>query len=128
MDFFDAKNPLYDTKMLLKVVFDKTVFLKFKISNNFKVPSGQIRSASEWYHWKGLEEDINCYRFLIFDFEYLKRLQSSAASNPPTCWDHGLYGNVPQYFPPNCAPKMREIQQLFLGLWLVCKEFHRSAI
>ncbi len=26
--------PSYDTKMLLKVVFDKTVFVKFKISNN----------------------------------------------------------------------------------------------
>ncbi len=25
-----------DTKMLLKVVFDKTVFIKFKISKNFK--------------------------------------------------------------------------------------------
>jgi hypothetical protein len=29
------------------------------------VPSGQIGSASEWYHWKGLEKDINRYRFLI---------------------------------------------------------------
>ncbi len=25
----------YDTKMLLKVIFDKTAFVKFKISNNF---------------------------------------------------------------------------------------------
>jgi hypothetical protein len=30
------KTPSYDTKMLLKVVFDKTAFAKFKISNNFK--------------------------------------------------------------------------------------------
>jgi hypothetical protein len=30
------KAPSYDTKMLLKVVFDKTVFVKFKISNNNK--------------------------------------------------------------------------------------------
>jgi hypothetical protein len=30
------KTPSYDTKMLLKVVFDKTLFVKFKISNNFK--------------------------------------------------------------------------------------------
>jgi hypothetical protein len=35
-----------------------------------KVPSGQIGSASEWYHWKGLEEDISRYRFLIFDFGF----------------------------------------------------------
>jgi hypothetical protein len=31
-------------------------------------------------------------------------------------------------FLPNRAPKKREIQQLFLGLQLVCKEFHHSAI
>jgi hypothetical protein len=24
---------------------------------NLKVPYGQIGSASEWYHWKGLEKD-----------------------------------------------------------------------
>jgi hypothetical protein len=30
------KTPSYDTKMLLKVVFDKTVFVKFKTSNNVK--------------------------------------------------------------------------------------------
>ncbi len=29
-------TPSYDTKMLLKVVFDKTAFVKFLISNNFK--------------------------------------------------------------------------------------------
>ncbi len=101
-----------------------------------KVPSGQIGSASEWYHWKGLEEDINRYRFLIFDFWFWIFGKTSKfwaasyknASNPPTCWDHGLYGHIPQSFPPNRATKMREIQQLFLGLRLVCKEFHHSAI
>jgi hypothetical protein len=30
------KTPSYDTKMLLKVVFDKTVLVKFKSSNSFK--------------------------------------------------------------------------------------------
>jgi hypothetical protein len=30
------RTPSYDTKMLLKVVFDKTPFVKFRISNNFK--------------------------------------------------------------------------------------------
>jgi hypothetical protein len=30
------KTPFYDTKMLPKVVFDKTAFVKFKISNTFK--------------------------------------------------------------------------------------------
>jgi hypothetical protein len=31
-----------------------------------KVPSCQIGSAREWYHWKGLKKDINLYMFLIF--------------------------------------------------------------
>jgi hypothetical protein len=30
------KTPSNDTKMLLKVVFDETAFVKFKISNNIK--------------------------------------------------------------------------------------------
>jgi hypothetical protein len=36
MDFFGALEPSYDTKILLKVVFDKTAFAKFKISIKFK--------------------------------------------------------------------------------------------
>jgi hypothetical protein len=32
----------------------------------FKGTDGQIGSAWEWYHWIGLEKDINRYRFLIF--------------------------------------------------------------
>jgi hypothetical protein len=43
MDFFGEgghggyahKTPSYDTKMPLKVVFDKKAFVKFKVSNNF---------------------------------------------------------------------------------------------
>jgi hypothetical protein len=30
-----------------------------------KVPSGQIGSALEYYHWIGLEKDINRYMLLI---------------------------------------------------------------
>jgi hypothetical protein len=33
-----------------------------------KVPSGQIGSKWEWYHWKVFEKDINRYKFLIFYF------------------------------------------------------------
>ena len=50
----------------------------FCLSRTFKllkVPSGQIGSTWEWYHWISLEKDINRYRFLIFNFtlEYLKK-------------------------------------------------------
>ncbi len=41
-------------------------FLTF-VHFSLKVPSGQIGSAWEWYHWIGFEEkDINRYGFLIF--------------------------------------------------------------
>ncbi len=39
-----------------------------------------------------------------------------------------MYGHKPRSFLPNRAPKMQESQQLFLGLRLVSKEFHHSAI
>ena len=35
---------------------------------SLKVPSGQIGSAWEWYHWKALLKDINRFMFLIFYF------------------------------------------------------------
>jgi hypothetical protein len=39
---------------------------KRKIIKYLKVPSGQIGSTWEWYHWIGLEKDIN--RFWFFNF------------------------------------------------------------
>jgi len=45
-------------------------FLRYKQKQEFlKVPSVQIGSAWEWYHWIGPEKDINRYKFLIFDFD-----------------------------------------------------------
>ncbi len=80
--------------------------------------------------------DINRYRFFIFYFwfwifEKTSKFWATSyknASNPPTYWNHGLYGHIPQSFPLNRAPKIWEIQQLFFGLRLVCREFHHSAI
>ncbi len=37
-------------------------------SLDLKVPSGQIGSKWEWYHWIALEKDINRYKFWIFYF------------------------------------------------------------
>ena len=58
---------------------NKTFLYRETGSFTLKVPSGQIGSAWEWYHWKALLKDINRYMFLIliFDLEYLKQLQSS---------------------------------------------------
>ncbi len=45
------------------------ILLSFNFAVAFlKVPSGQIGSAWEWYHWKALLNDINRYLFLIFNF------------------------------------------------------------
>jgi hypothetical protein len=38
--------------MLLKVVFNKTAFVKFKISNNFKQNIDEIHSELTKTHWK----------------------------------------------------------------------------
>ncbi len=59
-------------------VYKIALIFKFFLSSSpltlrnmfLKVPSGQIGSAWEWYHWIGLEKDINCYRFLIFKFQF----------------------------------------------------------
>ncbi len=52
MDFFGAQDTTHDTKMLLKVVFDKTAFVKFKISNNFKQNIDETRSKQPKIHRK----------------------------------------------------------------------------
>ena len=103
-----------------------------------KVPSGQIGSAWEWYHWIGLKKDINRFRFFIFYFwSWIFKTTSKfwaapckKASNPPACSLHGLTLHVlkPRSFSPNRAPKMRERHQLVFGLRLVSKEFYHSAI
>ncbi len=90
----------------------------------WKVPSGQIVSTWEWYHWIGLKKVINHYRFLIFLFLFLnfwkhfKGLSRFVEKwiQPPACSDQGLYGRKPRSCRPNSAPKMRESQQLFFGL------------
>ncbi len=65
-----------------------------------QVPSGQIGYAWEWYHWIGLEKDINSYKFFnffIFDLEYLIRVQKVLSHfmqkwiQSPACLDHGLH-------------------------------------
>ncbi len=58
------KTPSYDTKMLLKVVFDKTVFVKFKISNNFKQNIDEIRPN----HQKSKGKSIQ-----LMDYKSLKK-------------------------------------------------------
>ncbi len=43
------------------------LYMNFKLLRfSIRVPSGQIGSKWEWYHWKALEKDINRYMFLIF--------------------------------------------------------------
>ncbi len=46
------KAPSYDTKMLLKDAFNKTAFVKFKISNNFKQNNDETHSKQPKIHRK----------------------------------------------------------------------------
>jgi hypothetical protein len=52
MDFFGAQNTNYGTKVLLKVIFNKTAFVKFKISNNFKQNIDETHSKQLKIHRK----------------------------------------------------------------------------
>ncbi len=88
------------------------------------IPSSQIGSAWEWYHWIGLEKDINHYRIFVFLFWswilYMIRVQSSeplhAKMNQTSC----LFGSWLHVLKPlNRTPKMRERYQLFFGLRLI---------
>ncbi len=71
-----------------------------------RVPSGQIWSAWDWYHWIGLEKEINRYRFWIFFISVLKiwkdfKVLSSFIQNwiqSPACSDHGLYRILSSYW------------------------------
>ncbi len=58
-----------------------------------KVPSGQIGSTWEWYHWIGLKKNFNRYMFLIFYFwswifEKTSKFWAASCkneSNPTSC-------------------------------------------
>ncbi len=51
-----------------------------------KVPSGQIRSAWEWFHWIGHEKDINHYTVGFFIF-----LFSTLNSEPQSSYLFGIF-------------------------------------
>jgi hypothetical protein len=44
------KTPSYNTKILLKVIFDKTAFVKFKIGDNFKQNIDETHSKQPKIH------------------------------------------------------------------------------
>jgi hypothetical protein len=54
---------IYYTKMLVKVVFDKTSFVKFKISNNFKQNIDEIMKHIP-NNQKSIGKSIPAYGFL----------------------------------------------------------------
>jgi hypothetical protein len=44
------RTPSYNTKMLLKVIFGKTAFVKFKISNNLKPNIADFKNLKKKIH------------------------------------------------------------------------------
>jgi hypothetical protein len=99
--------PIFRSTTLRQIGGDGADF-NFGLTAPLKVlPSGQIRSAWEWYHWIGLKKDINHDRFLIFLFQFcifektskfwaasyinesnllLVRIMVCAESFLPICW------------------------------------------
>jgi hypothetical protein len=95
-NYIDSKafvsNPLNSLRAGWSLLAQCYLMLKIYL----KVPSGQIRSVWEWYHWIHLDKDINRYGFLIFnvDLESLKRLHGYEpvyTKMPPAFSTHGLY-------------------------------------
>ncbi len=87
---------------------------------SLKIPSGQIGSAWEWYHWIGLEKDINHYIF-----EKTSKFWATSckkASNPPDCSVRGLHVLKPQSFLPNraCSKNAGEIS---IVLWISARKW-----
>ncbi len=93
------------------------------------IPSGQIGSAWEWYHWIGLKKSSTTIGFWFFNFsyEFLKKLWSSeplhSKINPTSC----LFGSWFVYLGTNRNLFHRTVIQkclkLFFGLRLVRRIF-----
>ncbi len=94
-----------------------------------KVPSGQIGSAWEWYHWIGLKKSSTAtdFDFLILIFEYLKKLQSSeplqTKMNPTShaCLDLGLYAHKPRSISAKLCSK--NAGKSTIDLWIPVREY-----
>ncbi len=94
-----------------------------------KVPSGQIGSAWEWYHWIGLWKDINRYMFLIFKFwswifEKSSKFWAASYKNESNLLLVGITVCLESFLPIGCRTficwKIRQSSALFrFGLWIV---------
>ena len=103
---------------------------------SLKVPSGQIGSKREWYHWIGLEKDINRYSFSTFSvhswiFKNTSKFWAASCKNKSNLllvWITVCMCSNRDLFRRTVLKKMWERHQLFFRLWLVSKEFQHSAI
>ncbi len=93
-----------------------------------KVPSGQIESAWEWYHWIGLQKDIDRYRFFIFYFwsEYLIKVQSSEllhAKMNPTSYLFGSRFACAQTAIFSAEPCSKNSGETSIVLWITACDY-----
>jgi hypothetical protein len=95
---------------------------------HLKVPPSQNGSAREWYHWIGLEKDINRYRgvwFFVFDLEYLIRVQSSemlhAKMNPTSYLFRSRFAcaQTTIFFADPCSKNTADTS---IVLWITARE------
>ncbi len=104
--------------------------------HRLKVKPGQIGSAWEWSHCKGLKKSISFWFWILEKFSkfwaasykvvvvrFFISIFIPNASNPPSYSAHRSHVHKPRSFPLNSAPKMPKSQQLFFGLQLVSRIF-----
>jgi hypothetical protein len=83
------KTPSYETKMLLKVVFDKTAFVKFTISNDFEQNIDETHSKQQKFHrkihtslWKIHAPKVSRLLPNVCDFQKENHTQKYGFNNP----------------------------------------------
>jgi hypothetical protein len=63
---FYLDHALRNISVTVRLESSHTKIYILVLTFSLKVPSGQIGSKREWYHWIGLEKDINRYSFSTF--------------------------------------------------------------
>ncbi len=98
-----------------------------EVFNFLKLPSGQIRSEWEWFHWTGLKRTSTAIGFLffIFDLKYFIRVQSSeplhAKMNSTSC----LFGSrfaCAQTAIFSAEPSSKNGEETSIVLWITARE------
>jgi hypothetical protein len=112
--FFGAQATKYVTKMLLKVIFDKKAFVKFKIGDNFKQKIDEYIQNNQKSIGKAISVDF-------------KNLKKNSANQKSRYFSRCLW--FPKIIPYPRVWILKSIENLLHGLWIfILCDFHLSTI